>query len=201
MCEVCMGQIYDLGENRKLLLYALNHHIYLRTLLPGTVSRPLALCSDHLRDLSSIVYHDTLYYAYVNEAHQLLFRSISENTVLFRQNCDLSEEFYLPQPVRFCDRLLLFYLCKKEEQTYCVRCILPFQEELGSSVEDRFSSLPDCQILAADHFVFLCLNDGAHEKLWIMNRNFEWTEPEDTSATIAELQQTVKEGLSVNTDF
>lgn len=204
-----MEHIYSTEQNRKLLLYHLNSQIHLRTMSSNTISRPSVLCNDFSRDLTSTIYNGTIYYAYVNTSHSILVKSITEpNTLCKLENME-SLEYFQPQILVFNKQLLLFYTIQNPvDNSYSVKCIFPFQNDISFTIPDSFPLLPKLMVFPADDYVFINIyNDFYHKILQMDTRyqchtlgsrqDFAEEQSEDLRQKIKQLEQQIEKQNSV----
>lgn len=61
-----MSNVYSVGNNRQLIIYAAGSNIFLRIAHFGGLERPIVLATDYNHGLNECVYNDTLYYTYIS---------------------------------------------------------------------------------------------------------------------------------------
>jgi len=163
-----MELLYPSEANKNLLLYTTGTGLYARTLQKEHIGRPTLLCSNYESGLSSVLYHDTVYYSYINKEHSLLIRALTKPAVLFRLDCTSGVSYLLPQLIVFNEVLLLFYF-EKTQNFYVLKSHTPFtdtQPESFSSVfSDTFSELPSLTLQATASHLFVLLTTSQDLKL------------------------------------
>ena len=55
-----MSNVYSVGNNRQLIIYAAGSNIFLRIAHFGGLERPIVLATDYNHGLNECVYNDTL---------------------------------------------------------------------------------------------------------------------------------------------
>lgn len=169
-----MEHIYSTEHNRKLLLYHLNSQIHLRTMNLNTIGRPSVLCNDFSRNLTSTIYNGTIYYAYVNTAHSILVKSITEPNTLFKLENTESLEYFQPQILVFNKQLLLFYTIQNPvDNSYSVKCVFPFQNDISFTIPDSFPLLPKLIVIPADDYVFINIYNDFYHKILQMDAQYQ----------------------------
>ena len=62
-----MSNVYSVGNNRQLIIYAAGSNIFLRIAHFGGLERPIVLATDYNHGLNECVYNDTfILYIYLN---------------------------------------------------------------------------------------------------------------------------------------
>lgn len=145
-----MRSIYSDGQDKTLLLYSYQNMIYFRTIIAENTWKPIMLCNDFLYSLSDSIYQDTIYYSYINKEHNIVIKSITDQSVLYQLNGDVSLIYTQPNILSFLGKLLLVYAVKNPvNNTYLIKGILPFEKERSFSVPDIFSSSPEISYLTS----------------------------------------------------
>ena len=204
-----MEHIYSTEHNRKLLLYHLNSQIHLRSMNNELIGRPTILCSDFVRDLTATIYNGTIYYAYINTGHNLLVKSITEPNTLFKLENTESLEYFQPQILVFNKQLLLFYTIQNPvDNSYSVKCVFPFQNDISFTIPDSFPLLPKLIVIPADDYVFINIYNDFYHKILQMDTEYQchtlgsrqdFTEErsEDFKQKIEQLEQQIEEQNSM----
>ena len=71
-----MASIYTISSEKKLFIYDMDNLIHLRIAFKEQLDRPIVLAGDYLSGLTSCIYKDTLYYAYINQSHDIIIKCI-----------------------------------------------------------------------------------------------------------------------------
>lgn len=200
-----MEHIYSTEHNRKLLLYHLNNQIHLRTMNLNAIGRPSVLCNDFSRDLTSTIYNGTIYYAYVNTAHSIFVKSITEPNTLFKLENTESLEYFQPQILVFNKQLLLFYTIQNPvDNSYSVKCVFPFQNDISFTIPDSFPLLPKLNVFPSDDYVFINIYNDFYHKILQMDskyqcnilgsrQDFAGEQSENLQEKIEQLEQQIEE--------
>lgn len=167
-----MSNVYSVGNNRQLIIYAAGSNIFLRIAHFGGLERPIILAADYSHGLNECVYNDTLYYTYISTSNSLHIKNIMESQSVYTINGDNIPELYKPS-ICICDHSLLLFYLKNNPLTkhYCLHC-LSFSN-IHTDIHngnDVFSvSLPSCTADISDYNIF---KTGNALFLYVNNRLF-----------------------------
>ena len=160
-----MSNVYSVGNNRQLIIYAAGSNIFLRIAHFGGLERPIVLAADYNHGLNECVYNDTLYYTYISTDNSLHIKNIMESQSIYTISGNNIPELYNPSICVCNHSLLLFYLKNNPLLKHlCLHC-LSFSD-IHNSTEAFPVPLPSCvtdisdyHIFRADNTLFLYVNN------------------------------------------
>lgn len=103
-----MSNVYSIGNNRQLIIYAAGSNIFLRIAHFGGLERPIILATDYMSHLNECIYNDTLYYTYIATDNSLYVKNIMESKSIYTVNGTDTPSLYHPYIGRCNNSLLLF---------------------------------------------------------------------------------------------
>ena len=135
-----MSNVYPVGNNRQLIIYAAGSNIFLRIAHWGGLERPIILATDYSHGLNECIYNGTLYYAYVSTDNSLYVRNIMESQCIYTINGNTSPQYYNPF-IGICNAsILLFYLKNNPVTEYyslhCLSLTNPKDTKFGTNISD-----------------------------------------------------------------
>lgn len=138
-----MSNVYSIGNNRQLIIYAAGSNIFLRIAHFGGLERPIILATDYMSHLNECIYNDTLYYTYIATDNSLYVKNIMESKSIYTVNGTDTPSLYHPYIGRCNNSLLLFYLKNNPVTNHtALQCIsLSLTNE---SPDNTPVTLPDC---------------------------------------------------------
>lgn len=138
-----MSNVYSIGNNRQLIIYAAGSNIFLRIAHFGGLERPIVLATDYMSHLNECIYNDTLYYTYIATDNSLYVKNIMESKSIYTVNGTDTPSLYHPYIGRCNNSLLLFYLKNNPVTNHtALQCIsLSLTNE---SPDNTPVTLPDC---------------------------------------------------------
>ena len=93
-----MSNVYSVGNNRQLIIYAAGSNIFLRIAHFGGLERPIVLATDYNHGLNECVYNDTLYYTYISTDNSPLLKHLCLHCLSFGDIHNCTEAFPVPLP-------------------------------------------------------------------------------------------------------
>lgn len=127
-----MGNIYFLGQNKKIVVYPFRNQIYRATLEGGQVLRPVLLSGDYLGGLSDAYYKGTVYFSYMNRKREIMIQNVTEQTPEYKLDENVFGEgtaCFSPQLVVWKEQLLLFCIIKEiSGKMVTLEGIFPFED-------------------------------------------------------------------------
>lgn len=157
-----MGSVYEIDKNKNLILYSTGLYVCLRSCSGENIARPVILANDYKENLSDIIFKGTLYYCYQNIKSDIIIRSITDTKDLFRLNSQDAPDCFLPKIISIGEQLLFFYFVKNPiDDSYCLKCILPFNEDKVMDINQSFAVLPNLSVMFNTKLaiVNVCTND------------------------------------------
>lgn len=138
-----MSNVYSIGNNRQLIIYAAGSNIFLRIAHFGGLERPIILATDYMSHLNECIYNDTLYYTYIATDNSLYVKNIMESKSIYTVNETDTPSLYHPYIGRCNNSLLLFHLKNNPVTNHtALQCIsLSLTNE---SPDNTPVTLPDC---------------------------------------------------------
>lgn len=91
-----MSNVYSIGNNRQLIIYAAGSNIFLRIAHFGGLERPIILATDYMSHLNECIYNDTLYYTYIATDNSLYVKNIMESKSIYTVNGTDTPSLYHP---------------------------------------------------------------------------------------------------------
>lgn len=184
-----MGNVYAVDAEQNLILYTTGNYICLRTSVRENLTRPIILCDDYASDLSDLVYHNTIYYAYQNTNRDIILRSVIEQNDLYKISSRSTPDCFYPQVAAIRKLLILFYFVKNPvDNSYCLKTTFPlqpeqklllpgdlFSTEAASSVsgEAVFCSLPALHVLPVGGELIVHLSHDTEEFVFSINESLQ----------------------------
>jgi len=150
-------------SDTSLLLSASENGLYLHPVRNERFGHPFLLCSGYKSGFSGCVYHNSLYYTYINKENSLLLRRLHESTLLFRLDSSDSITYRTPQLVLFDDTLCLFYI-EEEHSSYRLKLRLPLSDtglSLPEPLLTAFPEPPSLMLQTTARHLYLFLSTGA----------------------------------------
>ncbi len=191
-----MGSVYRAAEG-KLVLYAQEGRIFLRTLTRDSMGRAIILTTDYGSDLTDVLYRGTVYYAYKNTEGDILIKNIVEHGVQYRLGAEGGPVSAMPKLTVVGETLLLFYAVRNPvDGQYGLRCQLPFgKENEREEMEQRIGSFlrewavsqsepPRLQVMSGVGGILLFLD--RKQFAWL-GEDWQWTLLRDAHGTQEEL--------------
>lgn len=172
-----MELLHPLETNKNLLFYTTEARLYARPLQNEHLGRPTLLCSNYESGLSSTLYHDIVYYSYINKEHSLLVRSLTEPAVLFRLDCTAGVSYRMPKLVVFNKVLLLFYF-EQHQSTYNLKAHALFTDTQPHSFPTVFpeplTELPELTLCATASYLYVLLTGSQVSNLFRYDTSFSF---------------------------
>lgn len=163
-----MSNVYSVGNNRQLIIYAAGSNIFLRIAHFGGLERPIVLATDYNHGLNECVYNDTLYYTYISTDNSLHIKNIMESQSIYTVSGNNIPELYNPSICVCNHSLLLFYLKNNPLLKHlCLHC-LSFGD-IHNCTEAFPVPLPSCVTDISDYHIFKA---GNTLFLYVNNRMF-----------------------------
>ena len=151
-----METIYTGSLGQKLFLFTNNNYIYLRSAIGEEISRPILLGTDFRDSLSSIVFHDSIHFSYINSQGDLLVRSILDSKPVFRLPCESSPDYISTYLHIFHDSLLLFYFIRNPlNESFWLHEIFHFGGPFTDWTPIPFLTLPQLEFVTYDKQLYL----------------------------------------------
>lgn len=147
-----MSNVYPVGNNRQLIIYAAGPNIFLRIAHWGGLERPIVLATDYSHGLNECIYNDTLYYTYVSTDNSLYIRNIMKSQSIYAINGNEIPQYYKPL-IEICNASLLFFYLKNNPVTehYSLHCLSL------TDTNDQFEAfpvpLPSCVTNISDYYI------------------------------------------------
>lgn len=164
-----MDHIFQTGLNQKHVLYTIDNHIIIRRIQSDTMSRPSYLTHDFMSSLSSTIYNDIIYYAYITTEGVLSLRHIYSSVQLFGLTGDDSCRYEQAFITTFNSHLLLFYCINNlSASTWDIKYILspesaPSPESASENVLTGLIYPPTLSVLNTETHLILSIR-GTEEK-------------------------------------
>lgn len=157
-----METIYTGTLGQKLFLYTNNNCIYLRSAIGEDVSRPILLGTDYKGSLSSIVFHDSIHFSYINSQGDVLVRNILDSKIIFRLSCESSPDYISTHLHIFQDNLLLFYFIRNPlNESFLLHAVFPCKDSFPNWTPIPFLTLPQLTcITSASRLFLICTGNG-----------------------------------------
>ena len=111
-----MSNVYPVGNNRQLIIYAAGSNIFLRIAHWGGLERPIILATDYSHGLNECIYNDTLYYTYVSTDNSIYIKNIMENQSIYTIDGNEIHQYCKPL-IEICNASLLFFYLKNNPVT------------------------------------------------------------------------------------
>lgn len=162
-----MANFYTTKPNCGLLFYENQNNISMIHKSNSGFSQPVVLCSDYQNNLESVIYHNTIYYSYVNIAGNLIVNSILNQVLPTELKKDSSFEYVSSKLTVFSDKLFLFYITYSHtDYTYRIQWTLPTDSTKITaypilSTENKLQM----EIVTVPSGILLLLHSSSH--LWI----------------------------------
>lgn len=156
-----METIYTGTLGQKLFLYTNNNCIYLRSAIGEDVSRPILLGTDFKDSLSSIVFHDSIHFSYINSQGDVLVRNILDSKIIFRLSCESSPDYISPHLHIFQDNLLLFYFIRNPlNESFLLHAVFPCGGPFFDWTPIPFLTLPQLNCITSASRLFLICTEN-----------------------------------------
>ena len=155
-----MASINTISSEKKLFIYDMDNLIHLRIAFKEQLDRPIVLAGDYLSGLTSCIYKDTLYYAYINQSHDIIIKCILDTDYLYKVDANELPDCISPTLVILDNILLLFYQIKNPLSDECsLKCIAPFEENVEAfDFPDIFTHITSCEITILGKIILLYVN-------------------------------------------
>lgn len=140
-----MGSVYRAADG-KLVIYAQENRIFLRTLMREGTGRAVVLANDYESDLTDVLYRGTVYYAYKSIGGEILIKNIGEHGIVYRMGAEGGPVCDVPQLTVIGEYLLLLYAVQNPiDGQYGLRCQFPLvKEEKRVWAEEQKSRFAQC---------------------------------------------------------
>lgn len=143
-----MGNIYLLDNERQMILYESNNYICLRTINHSNLGRPIILCSNYKKCLSSSIINNMLYYSYINLDNDIIVKNIIDTEILYHLQCKDSFVVHNPFIISHKEKLLLTYILKNPlDLSYSIKAIYPLENKSAFELDYSYSDIPNIKCL------------------------------------------------------
>ena len=171
-----MGKIYTIDSEKKLILYTSGSYLFIRTASGNEITKSTLLCNDYAQNLSSVIYHGTIYYSYQNQNGDFLLRSILDPIILYQLSSEELPDFFLPTIFTFNDHLhLLYFIRNPLDETYILKIVLPFEKKEINTCHPPFSSLPYLHLLPHKDRLLISCHSQDTTSLFCVSPDLEFT--------------------------
>lgn len=201
-----MSNVYSIGNNRQLIIYATGSNIFLRLAYFGGIERPIVLATDYISGLDECIYNDTLYYTYISSDNSLIIRNIMDN-----QNIYMIHENELPKlhhpSIGMCNNsLLLFYLksnpINNKNTLHCTALTLTADTKdidscpvpLPSCVTD----ISDYRLYPADNNLLLYINNTSYNRIFYIEEIGHIKELKTAGDIAGDIKSDIENNISKN---
>lgn len=183
-----MGNYHETGPGIGYFLYTNGNQIFFRSRNGDAIGRAILLAMDYKKSFSSILYHNSIYYCYVNDKNQFVLRSTKENSILYHLEQREDGEFATLKMALF-QKKIWIVICEKTNDSYRVQCICPFSDDIFYNLSFQSNLLPDIQLTTTTNSFILTLTTDFSETCYIMDEQLRLQEfkPQNNSSNTKEL--------------
>lgn len=162
-----MDHIYHLDNGNKIILYSMEHNIYLHTIPLSAKSHPMLIDNNFLEMLFSCIFDNTIYYAYKNTSNNLVLGHLNTR----QPQIILNDEALLFQPsitglfpVNKEHLCLPVILKNPLNDTFTVEVFILRPQLKRFSLIENLSDIPHLHFLVLNEYLYCIMQNTTNEK-------------------------------------